>query len=45
MITIGCDIGKNYFDIFLDGKYLKFENNNKGISKYILKLVEGSLSI
>ena len=35
MITIGCDVGKNYFDIFLDGKYLKFENNNKGISKFI----------
>jgi len=35
MITVGCDIGKNNFDVFLGGKYHKFENKKEGIEKFI----------
>ena len=32
---IGCDIGKNYFDISLNGMSLKFKNDQEGIEKFI----------
>ena len=35
MITIGCDIGKRNFDVFLGGKHHKFENKKEGIEKFI----------
>jgi len=35
MITIGCDVGKSNFDVFLGGKHFKFENKKEGIEKFI----------
>jgi len=35
MITVGCDIGKKSFDVFLGGKHYKFENEKSGIEKFI----------
>jgi transposase len=35
MITIGCDIGKRNFDVFLGGKHHRFENKKKGIERFI----------
>jgi transposase len=34
MITVGCDIGKSSFDVFLGGKHYKFKNEKEGIEKF-----------
>ncbi|MDR2794355.1 MAG: IS110 family transposase [Holosporaceae bacterium] len=38
MTNIGCDIGKSNLDVFIVGKYSKFENTCDGIEKLILKI-------
>ena len=44
MVTVGCDIGKKSFDVFLGGKHFKFENEKNGIDKFILKCKSHEIS-
>jgi transposase len=37
MNFIGCDVGKRGFDVFLEGKHYKFENNKEGIEEFIAR--------
>jgi len=40
---VGIDISKEYFDADLNSKVERFDNNKKGIAKFIKKLPENSL--
>jgi hypothetical protein len=40
MTNVGCDIGKNNLDVFIEGKHSKFENNIDGIWEFILRIKE-----
>lgn len=44
MVTIGCDIGKSNFDVFLGGKHHKFENKKEGIEKFIKECQKHKIS-
>jgi len=35
MISVGCDVGKKNFHVFLKGKNYEFENEKKGIGEFV----------
>ena len=35
MISVGCDVGKKNFNVFLEGKNYEFENEKKGIGEFV----------
>jgi hypothetical protein len=45
MITVGCDIGKSSFDVFLGGEHYKFKNEKEGVEKFISQCKKRKISV